>query len=677
MSKREARSFAAAGVDVDAPRAKRRKEAPATATSTSPNSKQNASANDANNTAARAEALAEDAGDGGEDREAVREKGLQLWQTLKDAVNKEGQIASFQFMRLPSKRQYPDYYVQIKRPIALDDIKAKLDAREYASMEEVLQDLETCFRNAKRYNMRESQIWKDAKFLHKLATKEYGRITGVKQEAPADDADDKAPSDEEGAAKKKGPNMHRLLKTRLQKLVNKADDDGRVLASEFMELPSRKQWPMYYQIIKKPQALENIFKKLKRKEYHNPSDFANDVELVFSNALEFNQEHTQIWEDAIKLRDYFRKLMADLPEPYTIPAYATAGDHPTKIKLKMPTAPTQAIAAPTPTLPSSNSITVPGSHSGSSANAQAPPKPQVTSTATAQPPRPSTTVKSLPTTPAIPPIPALSATSTAQTQASTSHALRPTPIAPIPVTPSTLPQAQKPTHTGTLQPATFSQTPTPNPYYPNAVYQQPLAPAIAPKSASTPIAVSSTTVVPAAAPATVTTTAPLRPSPPSTNQDTHPLRHAVLTSMPLGRRLVLHHEEGVKTWALRLSRAETSFVLSNVTFLSHGEDEEESSGDEDQEQKSPGKEVEDGNASPPKARKRGRPRKRGKAAEAKKAKGKAADGLTGVQVKLNNVPLMSREDGMWESQLPVGLNVLELGERGGMVWKVYLDKAGY
>ena len=31
-------------------------------------------------------------------------------------------------------------------------------------------------------------------------------------------------------------------------------------------------------------------------------DFAKDVEIVFSNALEFNQEHTQIWEDAVALR---------------------------------------------------------------------------------------------------------------------------------------------------------------------------------------------------------------------------------------------------------------------------------------------------------------------------------------------------------------------------------------
>lgn len=93
--------------------------------------------------------------------------------------HRRGQIASFQFMRLPSKRQYPDYYVQIKRPIALDDIKAKLEAREYTSLNEVLQDFETCFRNAKRYNMKESQIWKDAKFLHVRGRSQMTRFASL------------------------------------------------------------------------------------------------------------------------------------------------------------------------------------------------------------------------------------------------------------------------------------------------------------------------------------------------------------------------------------------------------------------------------------------------------------------------------------------------------------------
>ncbi|KAI0368867.1 Bromodomain-containing protein [Pilatotrama ljubarskyi] len=664
MSKREARSFAAAGVDVDAPRAKRRKEAPATS-STSPNGKLNAGAV---HMSGGGTSDAENAGDGGEDRESVREKGLQLWQTLKDAVNKDGQIASFQFMRLPSKRQYPDYYVQIKRPIALDDIKAKLEAREYASLEDVRQDIETCFRNAKRYNMKESKIWKDAKFLHKLATKEYSRITGTKEEPPADDGDEKVASEDEGGGKKKVPNLHRLLKTRLQKLVDKTDENGRVLSAEFMELPSRKQWPMYYQIIKKPQALENIFKKLKRKEYSNPTDFANDVELVFSNALEFNQEHTQIWEDAVLLREYFRKLMADLPEPYSIPAYANSGEHPTKIKLKMPAAPTQPIAAPTPTLPSSNKIVVPGTQATPSPNVQSSPRPQ-TNASTAPPQRRPITVTPIPLIHAKPSTP-LSVSATSNPVPSSQAARAPT-VAPTPPVPSATPTLQKSAHTGTLQPATFSQTTTPATYYPNAVYQQPSAAPVpsAPKAAAQPMQPPNplAPLVPVAAVS--------RPSPPAANQLAHPLQHAVITTKPLGRRLILHHEDGVKIWSMWLSSNESSVVLSDVTFLNRNDEGEESSADEEQADKPEA----EGDASPPK-RKRGRPpRKRTKASEpSKKAKGKAAETSPGgVQVKLNGISLNGNEGGEWEVPLPPGMSVLELGAKDGMAWKIYFDRAAY
>jgi len=69
-------------------------------------------------------------------------------------------------MERPSKRQYADYYQQIQRPVFLQDVKTKLDANAYSSFEAVKQDLELCFTNAKAYNQRNSQIWKDAKHLH-------------------------------------------------------------------------------------------------------------------------------------------------------------------------------------------------------------------------------------------------------------------------------------------------------------------------------------------------------------------------------------------------------------------------------------------------------------------------------------------------------------------------------
>lgn len=77
-----------------------------------------------------------------------------------------GRSLSFDFLRPPNKRTYPDYYTVIKKPIALDKIKSQLDAGEYPSLIAVKNDLEQCFRNAKRYNLKDSQIFNDAKFLH-------------------------------------------------------------------------------------------------------------------------------------------------------------------------------------------------------------------------------------------------------------------------------------------------------------------------------------------------------------------------------------------------------------------------------------------------------------------------------------------------------------------------------
>ena len=75
-------------------------------------------------------------------------------------------LISYDFQKLPSKKQYPDYYALIKRPIALDEIGKRLERGEYASLEAVKADFDTCFKNAKKYNMKDSQIWLDAKALH-------------------------------------------------------------------------------------------------------------------------------------------------------------------------------------------------------------------------------------------------------------------------------------------------------------------------------------------------------------------------------------------------------------------------------------------------------------------------------------------------------------------------------
>lgn len=86
-------------------------------------------------------------------------------------------------MKVPSKKLYPgarrhpranavlnsgaraDYYEIIKQPVALDDIKQLLDRSAFPSLEMVKAQFDRCFKNARKYNVKESQIWRDAKAL--------------------------------------------------------------------------------------------------------------------------------------------------------------------------------------------------------------------------------------------------------------------------------------------------------------------------------------------------------------------------------------------------------------------------------------------------------------------------------------------------------------------------------
>ncbi|THG94578.1 hypothetical protein EW026_g6921 [Hermanssonia centrifuga] len=639
MSKREASMFAAQGVDVDAPRAKRHK-----ASASSPTvAKEDVGAMNGNG--GEEVVKMEDVQD---EPVVVKEKGLKLWQTIKDAVNKEGRALSVDFLRLPSKRQYPDYYEQIKRPIALDDIKKELEAGGYATFDEVRQDFEQCFKNAKRYNIKESQIWKDAKHLHKL--------------------------------------------------VEKTDDDGRVLSGEFMELPNKKAWPQYYKLIKRPQCFENIFKHLKRKEYHNPLDFANDVELVFSNALEFNQEHTQIWEDTVLLRDYFRTLMSDLPPPYSIPAYASP-DHSTKIKFKMPSASLPAMGSTAPNLPPK---------SGGSPGTEASPTLRVPIPSPA--PNATLALAPLSQTQSFMSVMSPPAAGTPPTAAASSTILSPlvhavsTPnlgyAAPAAASSAIGPQlssfsqqayaaaARRYAGAGqqlsTVASTSASTLPNTNNINPSRTITQ--APPIPPVHQIP---------APQLSRAPTQTFVQASKSPTPDFQNRRQLRYVSVITKPFGRRLDLAHRDGVKTWAVRLGAGETSIHVGDVKFLAHDEDDE--SGDEEErrdkqkDQEAERHEEEEEEEDPPQQEKpkrgRGRPRKKPRSGKVASESPKASKGKTvakaaialheeEVQVKLNGTLIDPLEDqeGEWEVDLAIGLNVLEVGEKDGIIWRVHLER---
>ncbi|KAI8975321.1 hypothetical protein BDF20DRAFT_914267 [Mycotypha africana] len=75
------------------------------------------------------------------------------------------------FMELPSREEYPDYYETIKQPISLEEMKKKIDAKQYKYLSQFKSDLTQMVTNAKKYNIKESQVYEDATKIHKFVKK--------------------------------------------------------------------------------------------------------------------------------------------------------------------------------------------------------------------------------------------------------------------------------------------------------------------------------------------------------------------------------------------------------------------------------------------------------------------------------------------------------------------------
>ncbi|KAG8958791.1 Methionine aminopeptidase 2 [Tulasnella sp. 408] len=476
---------------------------------------------------------------GGEGKnQVVFEQGMKIWNAVKHAKDPSGRPLAPDFLELPSKKSWPDYYVIIQHPISLKEIKNKLDNGDYPTTRAVKADFDTMWNNAKQYNVPGSGIWIDADNLHKLVQKEFTAVTGepadmeVDQPAPAED---RAESSVSKAPKTRPPALGKLLKMRLQKLYKMTDDEGRELCGVFMDPPSRRAYPSYYTIIKKLMTFNMIEKKIDRKEYESSQQFMNDVELIWSNAYTFNEEHSPVWEDA---KEAFRTLVSDLPAPYTLPPFedskATAPPPKIKLKVKDQRAPSTDSGAPAATSPNQEQ-----------AKAASPPQPVPTPNA-APSALPSVVPPQGAGTPGPAPSPALPTPPMAPTAAST----------PGP----TYPPAGTPYGNPAQMPAQYPGYP----YYPNA-YQQAFSPFQPPPPP--PTAQTQAAPQPPQPAATTTTNQPTAPvasskKPPQVKH----IRGLTIKTVPAGRRMRFEDVEGLnlRMWSLRLGGGETSVELVDL-----------------------------------------------------------------------------------------------------------------
>ncbi|CCJ30364.1 unnamed protein product [Pneumocystis jirovecii] len=246
--------------------------------------------------------------------EDVLEDGQRLVKAVLEAKDETGRLISENFIRLPSKKLYPDYYELIKKPIALDMIKEKLKKGDYVSTDDIREDFLQMCNNAKRYNVTESQIYQDAQQIGKII-----KLWGDEMPSSNKIEETKRLKIVHKSSQK---NVTELAQEILLELKTMKDSSGRAYSDIFLEIPNKKEYPEYYQIIQKPMSfnivevlfIHGISKKIKKDQYSRLLDFENDIKLIFMNAMVFNEDGSQISNDAKTLLKFFQKKMSKKKE---------------------------------------------------------------------------------------------------------------------------------------------------------------------------------------------------------------------------------------------------------------------------------------------------------------------------------------------------------------------------
>ncbi|XP_053083063.1 protein polybromo-1 isoform X3 [Pangasianodon hypophthalmus] len=243
---------------------------------------------------------------------------FQMYEAIRGGRNSQGQLIAEPFLQLPSRKDYPDYYQQISQPISLQQIRDKMKNNEYESVEQIDADLNVMFENAKRYNVSNSHIYKRAlKLQHilQLKRKELGR----REDEDGDSMLSSTLSD--GSTTKRKSYKKNTKKNRLKSLYQAVTEarelgTGRRLCDLFMVKPSKKDYPDYYKIILEPMDLRTIDHKIRADRYANEDAMVEDMKLMFRNARHYNEEGSQVYNDANTLEKIMREKKRELgPAP--------------------------------------------------------------------------------------------------------------------------------------------------------------------------------------------------------------------------------------------------------------------------------------------------------------------------------------------------------------------------
>ncbi|XP_066976703.1 protein polybromo-1 isoform X4 [Macrobrachium rosenbergii] len=219
------------------------------------------------------------------------------------------------FRRLPNRRWHADYYVEIRNPISLSQIRKKIVKGDYQYISEMVEDFNLMFDNAQQYNRPDSRIYRDAVKLQKFVQNKADELSTIDEDDTDSESDD---DDSQSQNKRRFGRINRPLTFRrrarilFKTLMDYMTEDGRQPIVAFIEKPDKRNYPDYYEVIKQPIDMERILQKLKSNIYMTVDDMLADMTLMFQNACRYNEPDSQIYRDALTLQRHVLQKRLEL-----------------------------------------------------------------------------------------------------------------------------------------------------------------------------------------------------------------------------------------------------------------------------------------------------------------------------------------------------------------------------
>ncbi|PSN71119.1 hypothetical protein BS50DRAFT_570528 [Corynespora cassiicola Philippines] len=267
--------------------------------------------------------------------------------------------------RLMSEEELPDIYVNDDNPVVeeVEDLKVGRGARERTRvkyddglteeqwLEAVDNDDDTIeaaiarkeakmAKRGKKQTSRATELGDSPAPSRESSEEPAPKKRGRKPKAAEKRKADEASLDGESAPRKRGrPTPSKIQDTlsvddrqALQKIVNQVyealndleeestDEEipNRGIIDPFIELPDKWDYPDYYQIIKNPICMNQIKKKINKKEYQSLKQFRQDIGLLCNNCRTYNEDTSLLYQDANLIEqtclDKLREATEDYPQ---------------------------------------------------------------------------------------------------------------------------------------------------------------------------------------------------------------------------------------------------------------------------------------------------------------------------------------------------------------------------